>query len=553
MKTLIASLILALSFVVSPHLATPAVAQPCQWRYSMEPANPDNPNAGTATATYCGDVNVAGSINLNIGPNTVATINLLPTLPFYTAGSTFYVQGYNAPGDGGGGTFLLTASAAANDNCVTFPGPTGLKWIRQLNGASLAVEMCGAYNDGTHPTETHAAFQAANDYVAASGNPSATITAYGYRYNIGSGATGIVKAESPACPTWIGAGNNTNGSGTIIQYTPSVESATFVFIGGSGSLCGGGIKNIAFRGNANTIAVEVRGQGGMNFDIVAADTLKRLVLLHNDAPNKFSEFNRLTLHSAVTSLASVLEYRVSGGGNASFHGSGIVGGTLNWSNSNPAIIIGAGAFPYNAPLEATFFLAASTTLIQNNYTGSGFGEAWFYGNITTEQGDGSFVLTYASTNQLLFAGNVMNLGNNNKVSFGTLYRVSAVSSYGNSQRSTVFLPINRQSLTTGATSNLLSYQLNGDWNNYIINVKVTGANYNAFVTAYLLFTEGSGYTIANVVNTVVTNTAGYGNVVLSAIPGGLNVSSSGTSYPAGLTVVSTLTQIGQGSDHHMKQ
>lgn len=54
MKTVLAGLAFAAALILSPFLATPAAAQPCQWNYSA-PGN-------VSTATYCGNVVVKGSI-----------------------------------------------------------------------------------------------------------------------------------------------------------------------------------------------------------------------------------------------------------------------------------------------------------------------------------------------------------------------------------------------------------------------------------------------------------------------------------------------------------
>jgi len=156
MKTLIASLILALSFVVSPHLATPAVAQPCQWRYSMEPVNPDNPNAGTATATYCGDVVVQGAFSgkgiINI--TSAANIAAMQNLPSPFSGQTVSVAGPR------GGIFVWTEGAlpcnpvtGGGDGGTTFCSiadavylETGF-WQRQYSG-SRYITWWNVYGNG---------------------------------------------------------------------------------------------------------------------------------------------------------------------------------------------------------------------------------------------------------------------------------------------------------------------------------------------------------------------------------------------------------------------
>jgi hypothetical protein len=61
------------------------------------------------------------------------------------------VEGYNTPGDGGGGWFVLGPSGVAPpvDNCIVFKdsATTPNYWHRQLTGSTLSVLQCGAKPD----------------------------------------------------------------------------------------------------------------------------------------------------------------------------------------------------------------------------------------------------------------------------------------------------------------------------------------------------------------------------------------------------------------------
>lgn len=521
-----------------------------------------------ALATLCmlaGETPKAAAAPIAVSSvNTIADMQALGTTS--SSYPLLYVQSYHSGTSYGGGYFAWDAvSTASTDGCTVFAA-TGVstgRWVRHLNGQNLSVEMCGAYNDNTNSAATLGAFQAANDYVAASNAPTQPILMQGRSYNFGSGSTGVVKSSSFFCPNWIGSGTSGYGGGvgSVVTYTPTAEAAAFTFIGGSGAECGGGMRGVGFKGNANTIGVELRGQDGAEINISLVGAVKRAVLLHNTASGDFTEFDRITLTTNGEGIGTVLEYRADGGarGEQSFHGSGLVGGFINYCTSGvtatPAIVINSAAFPYNAPLTATFFPnATNCPILQNNNTAENYGEPWFWGNLSVEVPNENWDFTFGTGNYTLYAGTTEVVGNNYKVAMGRLYAVSTLRTYLNGQRSTVFQPINLQTTTKGGTGNLLTFPENGSWNNYRIVVQVTGANYNAFATADLLYTEGgAGHSISNQQNTVTNNTAGYGNIVLTPITAGLDISSSARAYPAGLKVVTTLTQIGQGSDHHDRQ
>lgn len=535
----------------------PAAAQPCQWNYSMQPGTPD-PNQGVATARYCGNVQVDGSINVNVGPNTVTNIAALQALTGFTAGSSFYVQGYNTSGDGGGGTFLLTAGTSTGDKCMNFPSAiANTHWVRQLNGAALWVEACGAYNDGTHATQTLAAFQAANDYVAASSAPSQPILALGSHYDFGNAAQGVVKANSYYCPQWIGGGNSTAGQSTLITHTPPSEAPTFLFVGGSGaSSCGGGMKGFVFEGNGNTDAVEIQGQCGMVLDISGVVQLSRLVLLHNKLSGQFSENNIMTLNTNGSLFGTVVEYRVTGG-NASFHGSGIVGGFINFAYANnPAILIGAGAFPYNAPLDrATFFpvgAAGVPAVVVRNQSSTAFGEPWFVGNIRVEQG-GASTVAFGDQNYFLLNGTMSGLGTS--FTNGALLTANYITTLLSGQRIVKYNPLSFNSVTTaGVTS--VPFPDNTKWNNYMITAEVTGAGYDGYWVGVVTYSEATGgWNITALDQPLPTNTAGYGKLNLSFSTGANNfgISAVTSPFPAGLSYFVTFTQVGQGYNHFSRQ
>jgi len=322
------------------------------------------------------------------------------------------VLGYRAPGDNGGGLFVWDPSSTSTTNICTIFQSTGVstgRWKRQMEGKNLNVEMCGAYSDATHPTETLAAFQAANDLVAASSTPNAVIEFKGAEYSFGS-LGGVVKAASFSCPNWVGGGGNSSR----ISMAPLTETAAFTFLGGSGSYCKGGAKEFNVSGNSNTIGCSFVGQGGGHCDVTFVRG-KMAVLFWNSSPGLFTEYNVVNpIIENMSQVNYVAEYRVSGGGNASFHGSGFGPNTAiassNHFNSDPLIRIGTDSFVYNSPLNVKWFNSGggTQTLIENFSSNVA---TFVNGSIEIETlSSDPAVLAASGGNQVIYGGNFYTFG-----------------------------------------------------------------------------------------------------------------------------------------------
>lgn len=149
MKILWAMLALVAALVAAPSLATPAVAQPCQWNYT-EPGN-------VSTATYCGNVQVNGTINAP-GINQVGSIAALQALVPLT-GQVEQVTGYYTSGDGFAANFIWNGSSTAT---ATVCGPfaeTGSATGRWISQSPISFRGCGAHGNGT--SDDTSALQAA--------------------------------------------------------------------------------------------------------------------------------------------------------------------------------------------------------------------------------------------------------------------------------------------------------------------------------------------------------------------------------------------------------
>lgn len=101
---------------------------------------------------------------------TVSALRSLDKTAF-AANAAVTVQGYYAPGDGGGGVFYLDRSDAVtpdNGGTVIAPDTGRGRWCRVLNGF-ISPEMFGARGDGT--SDDYGAFKALAAYVSAGGCP----------------------------------------------------------------------------------------------------------------------------------------------------------------------------------------------------------------------------------------------------------------------------------------------------------------------------------------------------------------------------------------------
>lgn len=466
------------------------------------------------------------------------------------------VLGYRTPNDGGGGIFRWSPASTTTANMGTVFQATGIstgRWIRQLDGAVVSVEMFGAYNDGTNSATTLAAFQAVNNYVAASANASQTIFVLGAHYDFGSVSAGVVKAASFNAPMWIGNGMSGADVGTLITYTPPSEAAAFAFIGASGSVCRGGIKNIVFQGNNNMIAVESQGLGGLDVDITIFANAKLAVLLHNKTAGQFTEFNKLTINSNGSALGTMLEYRVTSG-DASFHGSGIVNGVMNFgAGGAPAILVGASAFPYAAPLNGSFFPAGSSggpaIFVQNN-SNTGFGEPWFIGDVEIEQSGATFTRLGVGSDFILI-GSYSFLGNGYSLITGNMYLANSFATTNTGLGIVAFKPIQKSSDVHGATS--ITWPANCQNQSWQLVINVIGAGYNANKTVNLVLNSGNGnFTQTGAIDTIFDNSAGYGNISITAAnSSGFTFNGASLTYPAsGLIFAFTLNQIDQSPSFH---
>lgn len=147
------------------------------------------------------------------------------------------------------------------------------------------------------------------------------------------------------------------------------------FRGGSGSLSGGYLSDVTLK-NAGDGALVFDGCGGFNAERISIQDSALGVLWWNSTSGQFTEFCVLHDSDIAQTVTRAAEYRRDSG-NDSFHGSGFQNTVINQasSNSGGAVLIGAGALVYNAPLNVTFFGRNTNPLISNlGQTATTFGE-----------------------------------------------------------------------------------------------------------------------------------------------------------------------------------
>lgn len=217
-----------------------------------------------------------------------------------------------------------------------------------------------------------------------------------YRANLATG-------QSFQQPRIIGQGKNHTTLQGFVNTAPVLR-----FKGGSGQFSGGYLADLTITGTGG-IGFEIADACGVRWNrLEFGGTLAEGLRFHNESANGFSEFNHGDAEFASTVILPV-NYRRSGGAE-SFHGTGLTHGTVfnqRAGQTTPVIQIGAGCFPYNAPLSAAFFTRTTAPLIAHlNLAGNRY--AGFWGHITIENvpGNNSAVLVDPAQNVVEYSGNV---------------------------------------------------------------------------------------------------------------------------------------------------
>ncbi len=190
---------------------------------------------------------------------------------------------------------------------------------------------------------------------------------------------------------------------------------TISMVGTPGAFSGGYLQDFGFVGTraAGAAFLKMSGTVGVRGHGIGFDGNADIgILFENAAGRVFTEACAIQANFNMGTKTAI-EYRVSAGGNPSFHGCGLLdGSTINQTSTDtgPKILIGAGAEPYNAPLTVTMWARTNQPLIRHD----GLPSSSFYGQMKIEllpPNAYAVIVDPASTNTILpFVGGLSRRG-----------------------------------------------------------------------------------------------------------------------------------------------
>ena len=216
------------------------------------------------------------------------------------------------------------------------------------------------------------------------------------------------------------------------------------------------------------------------------------------------------------------------GGTNSCRSSGLVDCSVGIATATfPVVTIGAGASPYLAPMDFTCWAAPTVTLIQNDTT---YGPPTFKGRITIESGDAPVVV--GGGNTLLLSGAV--LGDGAVIAKGSCYTIDDA---GTSGCGTQYKPFGKSLGALTATGQTIV--IPGDYNeNFgpatLISVAVTAPYWEWNGTILVNEQSGANAIAATLLNHILFNQAGYGDLTLGTDGNG-NITLANANLPAAST------------------
>lgn len=281
--------------------------------------------------------------------------------------------------------------------------------------------------------------------------------------------------------------------------------------GGSGSLAGGLLSDfeIAASDTGGGIGLQLADTNGVQFSRLRfSGSLDFGVEFYNEAAGGFTEYNfgDADFKSAVK---TAIHYKRSANATAeSFHGSGVVQGTLInqvAGASTPMVLIEAGCFPYNAPLTMGVFPRNSgLPVIRNLNTGRA---ATFFGNIDIEVQGGASNIDIGDRNfgNILYAGTVECLQTGDHTKLGNLYLIEKVHFNGGNTYAQLKPYQIVTALGTGSTD-----ASPNKWGTALVNIEIKAANYHysALLSVWQSPYDPTGTVTVLAVNKLL-NTANY--------------------------------------------
>lgn len=215
--------------------------------------------------------------------NTVPTIAAMQALGASSSLSpTLYVVDYAHAGDGGGGEFIWDSASTTTTNTCTVFAATGVgtgRWLRQMQGRSLNVDMCGTGN-----ADDSGAFTAAFAQCAAQAN-QVVISAkfYTIRHNL---------VVDPACGISGALSSGNGGSNTYLDFTNDADGGACFSILRSGTpfesfISGNSVGNFVVLGNGAGSGTSAHCTQGIYVSRVVEEHLHDVKIFYVNGPCLF--------------------------------------------------------------------------------------------------------------------------------------------------------------------------------------------------------------------------------------------------------------------------
>lgn len=327
------------------------------------------------------------------------------------------------------------------------------------------------------------------------------------RLRPGTYKANLVSNQSVAQPRIQGASRDRTKLQALANTSPALKLK-----GGSGSLGGGFLSDfeIAATDAGGGIGLQLADTNGVTWSRLRfSGTLDYAIEFYNEAALGFTEYN-FGDADIKSSVKTGIHYKRSAASTAeSFHGSGVVQGTLInqvAGASTPMVLIESNCFPYNAPMTmAVFPRNSNVPIIRNLNTGR---KVSFYGHLDIEVQGGASNIDVADRNYgiVYYAGTPLALQTGDHTKLGNFYLVDKI--HYNGGNTFVQLRPYQVVATLGTGSTTIGPTQMGSG---MYNVEIKASNYHY---SFTLMCWQSPYDPTGTVTILSTNkslnTAGFG-------------------------------------------
>jgi hypothetical protein len=413
--------------------------------------------------------------------------------------------------------------------------------IPMLATGRILAEWFGAKGDNA--TDDTVAIQNALLCARNSGFIGVQLLLKAYKVTTSLYLNGLNDANFSSC-SLFGTANNGNivGGSTQITCTGFGGNPVLVSKGGSGNQPYPVIQDIWFSGDSTTGAcIQFLGRCGATvYRCVFYQAAIGIWFSNNVAAGTFTEYCHAYECSFTNCSTAAIRY-TRGSGDTSFNGTGLYQCKINIPLGIPAVLIDAGATPYNAPFYAQIWTANTgpNTIFQNN----GGGNCSYHGQLTLEGGNTTNnLVSLGAGSVVMFAGNV-NTNSNNCVS-GTLAQCRNAAVFAGGEAVWWGTKVSAQALTTGTNNETTPPFFAPAARIVHVATVATGYDYRYVLLVLSQGTGGFGNvtTLATFAN---VNTAGYGASTFNEFNGQLRIINA--AFPAsGVSGLIESSQISSG-------